>query len=77
MKELPFRLLRFLPFLSVLFLPATAWPCAVCFGGKGMPTGFYRGFFIAVIVTLIITFSLIGALVRTIMQVEKHRAANS
>ncbi|HVA67541.1 MAG TPA: hypothetical protein VNK24_11575 [Elusimicrobiota bacterium] len=77
MKELSFRLLRSLPFFPVLFLPATAWPCAVCFGGKGMPMGFYRGFFIAAIVTLAVTFGLIGAIIRTVLKIEKHRAAHS
>jgi len=62
---------------GILFIPAMGWPCAVCFGGKGMPMGFFRGFCVAVIITLVITFSLIGALVRAIMKIEKHRAAHS
>ncbi|MDE1976535.1 MAG: hypothetical protein KGL04_07110 [Elusimicrobia bacterium] len=62
---------------GALFLPAMAWPCAVCFGGKGMPMGFYRGFFIAVVVTLAITFTLIGAIVRTVLKIEKRREAQS
>ncbi len=66
---------RFLLAAGALCLPAMAWPCAVCFGGKGVPVGFYRGFFIAAIVTLAITFTLIGAIVRTILKIEKHREA--
>ena len=62
---------------GTLFLPAMAWPCAVCFGGKGLSVGFYRGFFIAAAITLTITFGLIGAIVRAILKIEKHREAQS